>query len=94
MRDLIENLKEISDRIRDAQKLNDYEEILNLDHQRKFVIDEIFSKGIKELSEENIDTIKLLAEENEKMISEISIAGTKKVETAHKRITALKAYNK
>ena len=94
MHDLIENLKDISDRINVAQKLSNYEEILKLDHNRKLVIDEIFAMGIKELSEENIENIKSIAEENEKMISEISIAGTKKAEMAHKKITAIKGYRK
>ena len=53
MQHLIENLKDISDRIALAQEKNDYEEILKLDHHRKLIVEDIFSIGIKQLSEEN-----------------------------------------
>ena len=94
MQDLIENLRDISNRVLEAKKINDYDEIIHLDNHRKLILDEIFSRGLKKLSEENIATIKSIAEANEKMISEISIAGTKKAENAHKKMTALKGYNK
>lgn len=94
MQHLIENLKDISDRIALAQEKNDYEEILKLDHHRKLIVQDIFSIGIKQLSEENMETIRTIAEANEKMIAEISIAGTKKAATAHKKIRALNGYNK
>lgn len=94
MQDFIENLKVISGSIEVAQKTNNYNEILRLDEKRRAIMDKIFATGIKKLSEENIKTIRSIAEANEKMISEISIAGTKRAETAHKTIQAIKGYSK
>ena len=79
MKNLIENLRNLSTQILYAKKLQDYDKIIELDEMRKKLIDKIFSKGIKVLSEENIETIKSIAEENENLISEISIASTKKL---------------
>ena len=42
MQHLIENLKDISDRIALAQEKNNYEEILKLDHHRKLIVEDIF----------------------------------------------------
>ena len=92
MKNLIENLKNLSTQILYAKKLQDYNKIIELDQMRKKIIDKIFSKGIKVLSEENIETIKSIAEENENIISEISIASTKKIETANKKMRALNGY--
>ena len=92
MKNLIENLKNLSTQILYAKKLQDYNKIIELDQMRKKIIDKIFSKGIKVLSEENIETIKSIAEENENIISEISIASTKKIETANKKMKALTGY--
>ncbi len=92
MQHLVDNLKDISVRITTAQQSHDYVEILRLDQYRKSIINEIFSVGVKQLSEENFDIIKSIAEENEKMISEISKAGTKNAEAAHKRMKAIKGY--
>ena len=94
MQDFIENLKIISGSIEVAQKTNNYDEIIRLDRERRDIMDKIFATGIKKLSEENIKTIHSIAEANEKMISEISIAGTKRAETAHKTIQAIKGYSK
>ena len=92
MKNLIENLKNLSTQILYAKKLQDYNKIIELDQMRKKIIDKIFSKGIKVLSEENIETIKSIAEENENIISEISIASSKKIETANKKMKALTGY--
>ena len=92
MKNLIENLRNLSTQILYAKKLQDYDKIIELDEMRKKLIDKIFSKGIKVLSEENIETIKSIAEENENLISEISIASTKKIETANKKMRALTGY--
>ena len=92
MQNLIENLKNLSDQILLAKKVNDYDKIISIDKSRKILIDQIFSKGIKVLSEEDIETIKLIAEENENLISEISVASTNKIQSANKKITAIKGY--
>ncbi len=94
MQNFIENLRILSQSIETAQQSKDYEKILRLDHRRKEVMDKIFAAGIKKLSEENIKTIRSIAEANEKMIAEISIAGTKRAEKAHKTIKAIKGYHK
>ena len=93
MLNLVENLKNLSNQILLAKKQNDYNKIIAIDNDRRIVIDQIFSKGIKSLSEEDIEIIKLIAEENENLISEISIASTKKVENANKKMKAIKGYN-
>ena len=93
MHNLVENLKNLSNQILLAKKQNDYNKIISIDNDRRIVIDQIFSKGIKLLSEEDIEIIKLIAEENENLISEISIASTKKVENANKKMKAIKGYN-
>ena len=93
MHDLVENLKNLSSQILLAKIQNDYNKIIEIDNDRRIVIDQIFSKGIKLLSEEDIEIIKLIAEENENLISEISIASTKKVENANKKMKAIKGYN-
>ena len=46
MQHLIENLKDISDRIALAQEKNNYEEILKLDHHRKLIVEDIFDTGL------------------------------------------------
>ena len=92
MQKLIENLKNLSNQILIAKKLDDYEKIISIDKIRKTLIDQIFSKGIKALSEEDIETIKIIAEENENLISEISMASTKKIQTANKKLKAIKGY--
>ena len=92
MQNLIENLKNLSNQILIAKKLDDYEKIISIDKIRKTLIDQIFSKGIKALSEEDIETIKIIAEENENLISEISMASTKKIQTANKKLKAIKGY--
>ena len=94
MQDFIESLKIISRSIEVAQKSNNYDEILRLDRERRDIMDRIFATGIKKLSEENIKTIRSIAEANEKMIAKISIAATKRAETAHKTIQAIKGYSK
>ena len=93
MHNLVENLKNLSNQILLAKKQNDYNKIIAIDNDRRIIIDQIFSKGIKLLSEEDIEIIKLIAEENENLISEISIASTKKVENANKKMKAIKGYN-
>ena len=93
MHNLVENLKNLSNQILLAKKQNDYNKIIAIDNDRRIVIDQIFSKGIKLLSEEDIEIIRLIAEENENLISEISIASTKKVENANKKMKAIKGYN-
>ena len=54
MKNLIENLRNLSTQILYAKKLQDYDKIIELDEMRKKLIDKIFSKGIKVVSEENI----------------------------------------
>ena len=93
MHTLIENLKDLSNRILLAKKQNDYNKIIEIDNDRRIIIDQIFSKGIKTLSEADIDIIKIIAEENENLISEISVATTKSIEKANKKIRAIKGYN-
>ena len=92
MQNLIENLKNLSNQIMLAKKVDDYDKIISIDKSRKVLIDQIFSKGIKALSEEDIETIKLIAEENENLISEISVASTNKIQSANKKIKAIKGY--
>ena len=53
-------------------------------------MDQIFSNGTKALSEEDIETIKSIAESNENLISEISVASTNKIQSANKKIKAIK----
>ena len=93
MHSLIQNLKNLSDQILLAKKLEDYDKIISVDKIRKTLIEQIFSKGIKALSEEDIETIKLIAEENENLIAEISIASTKKIQSANHKMKAIKGYN-
>ena len=92
MQNLIENLKNLSDQILLAKKADDYDKIISIDKSRKVLIDQIFSKGIKALSEEDIETIKSVAESNENLISEISVASTNKIQSANKKIKAIKGY--
>ena len=93
MHTLIENLKDLSNHILLAKKQNDYNKIIEIDKDRRIIIDQIFSKGIKTLSEEDINIIKIIAEENENLISEISVASTKRIEKANIKIKAIKGYN-
>ena len=93
MHTLIENLKDLSNHILLAKKQNDYNKIIEIDKDRRIIIDQIFSKGIKTLSEADIDIIKIIAEENENLISEISAATTKSIEKANKKMKAIKGYN-
>ena len=93
MHTLIENLKDLSNRILLAKKQNDYNKIIAIDNDRRIIIDQIFSKGIKTLSEADINIIKIIAEENENLISEISVATTKSIEKANIKMKAIKGYN-
>ena len=93
MHTLIENLKYLSNQILLAKKQNDYNKIIEIDKDRRIIIDQIFSKGIKTLSEADINIIKIIAEENENLISEISVATTKSIEKANKKMKAIKGYN-
>ena len=93
MHTLVENLKDLSDHILLAKKQNDYNKIIAIDNDRRIIIDQIFSKGIKTLSEADINIIKIIAEENENLISEISVATTKSIEKANKKMKAIKGYN-
>ena len=92
MQNLIENLKNLSNQILLAKKVDDYDKIISIDKIRKVLIDQIFSKGIKALSEEDIETIKSIAESNENLIAEISVASTNKIQSANKKIKAIKGY--
>ena len=93
MHTLIENLKDLSNRILLAKKQNDYNKIIEIDNDRRIIIDQIFSKGIKTLSEADINIIKIIAEENENLISEISVATTNSIEKANIKMKAIKGYN-
>lgn len=93
MHTLIENLKDLSNRILLAKKQNDYNKIIEIDNDRRIIIDQIFSKGIKTLSEADINIIKIIAEENENLISEISVATTKSIEKANIKMKAIIGYN-
>ncbi len=93
MHTLIENLKDLSNQILLAKKQNDYNKIIEIDNDRRIIIDQIFSKGIKTLSEADINIIKIIAEENENLISEISVATTKSIEKANIKMKAIKGYN-
>ena len=93
MHTLIENLKDLSNQILLAKKQNDYNKIIAIDNDRRVIIDQIFSKGIKTLSEADINIIKIIAEENENLISEISVATTKSIEKANIKMKAIKGYN-
>ena len=93
MHTLIENLKDLSNQILLAKKQNDYNKIIAIDNDRKIIIDQIFSKGIKTLSEADINIIKIIAEENENLISEISVATTNSIEKANIKMKAIKGYN-
>ena len=90
---LIENLKDLSNQILLAKKQNDYNKIIEIDNDRRIIIDQVFSKGIKTLSEADINIIKIIAEENENLISEISVATTKSIEKANRKMKAIKGYN-
>ena len=93
MHTLIENLKDLSNQILLAKKQNDYNKIIAIDNDRRIIVDQIFSKGIKTLSEADINIIKIIAEENENLISEISVATTKSIEKANIKIKPIKGYN-
>ena len=93
MHTLIENLKDLSNQILLAKKQNNYNKIIAIDNDRRIIIDQIFSKGIKTLSEADINIIKIIAEENENLISEISVATTKSIENANIKMKAIKGYN-
>ena len=93
MQTLIENLKDLSNHNLLAKKQNDYKKIIEIDKDRRIIIDQIFSKGIKTLSEADINIIKIIAEENENLISEISVATTKSIEKANIKMKAIKGYN-
>ena len=90
MHTLIENLKDLSNHILLAKKQNDYNKIIEIDKDRRIIIDQIFSKGIKTLSEADINIIKIIAEENENLISEISVATTNSIEKANIKMKAIK----
>ena len=60
MHTLIENLKDLSNQILLAKKQNNYNKIIAIDNDRRIIIDQIFSKGIKTLSEADINIIKHL----------------------------------
>ncbi len=92
MQNLVENLKNLSNQILLAKKVDDYDKIISIDKSRQVLIDQIFSKGIKALSEEDIETIKSVAESNENLISEISVASTYKIQSANKTIKAIQGY--
>ncbi len=51
MQNLVEKLKILSTMIFLARKRDAYEELIELDKERKILIDKIFSKGIKKLSD-------------------------------------------
>ena len=93
MHTLIENLKDLSNLILLAKKQNDYNKIIEIDNDRRIIIDQIFSKGIKTLSEADINIIKIIAEENKNLISEISVATTNSIEKANIKMKAIKGYN-
>ena len=93
MHTLIENLKDLSNQILLAKKQNDYNKIIAIDNDRRIIIDQIFSKGIKTLSEADINIIKIIAEENENLISEISVATTKNIGKTNIKMKAIKGYN-
>ena len=93
MHTLIENLKDLSNQILLAKKQNDYNKIIAIDNDRRIIIDQIFSKGVKTLSEADINIIKIIAEENENLISEISVATTNSIEKANIKMKAIKGYN-
>ena len=93
MHTLVKNLKNLSNQIMLAKKQNDYNKIIGIDNDRRILIDQIFSKGVKTLSEADINIIKVIAEENEKLISEISVATTKNIEKANRKMKAIKGYN-
>ena len=93
MHTLIDNLKDLSNHILLAKKQNDYNKIIEIDKDRRIIIDQIFSKGIKTLSEADINIIKIIAEENENLISEISVATTKSIEKANIKMKAIRGYN-
>ena len=93
MHTLIENLKDLSNQILLAKKQNNYNKIIAIDNDRRIIIDQIFSIGIKALSEADINIIKIIAEENENLISEISVATTKSIEKANIKMKAIKGYN-
>ena len=93
MHTLIENLKDLSNQILLAKKQNDYNKIIEIDNDRRIIIDQIFSKGIKTLSEADMNIIKIIAEENENLISEISVATTNSIEKANIKMKAIKGYN-
>ena len=93
MHTLVKNLKNLSNQIILAKKQNDYNKIIGIDNDRRILIDQIFSKGVKTLSEADINIIKIIAEENENLISEISVATTKNIEKANKKMKAIKGYN-
>ena len=76
-----------------AKKQNNYNKIIAIDNDRRIIIDQIFSIGIKALSEADINIIKIIAEENENLISEISVATTKSIEKANIKMKAIKGYN-
>ena len=93
MHTLVKNLKNLSNQIMLAKKQNDYNKIIGIDNDRRILIDQIFSKGVKTLSEADINIIKVIAEENENLISEISVATTKNIEKANRKMKAIKGYN-
>ena len=93
MHTLVKNLKDLSNQIMLAKKQNDYNKIIGIDNDRRILIDQIFSKGVKTLSEADINIIKVIAEENENLISEISVATTKNIEKVNRKMKAIKGYN-
>ncbi len=93
MHTLIDNLKDLSNQIKLAKEQDDYKKIITIDNDRRILINQIFSKGIKTLSETDINTIKIIAEENENLISEISVATTMNMEKTNKKMKAIKGYN-
>mgnify|MGYP001245182619 FL=1 len=93
MHTLVKNLKDLSNQIMLAKEQNDYNKIIGIDNDRRILIDQIFSKGVKTLSEADINIIKVIAEENENLISEISVATTKNIEKANRKMKAIKGYN-
>ena len=93
MHTLVKNLKDLSNQIMLAKEQNDYNKIIGIDNDRRILIDKISSKGVKTLSEADINIIKVIAEQNENLISEISVATTKNIEKANRKMKAIKGYN-
>jgi hypothetical protein len=90
----VQQLKNLSDNIESAKSSEDYSTIYKLDSERKSILEVLMKKKFYEFSEADIQTIKLIAEHNEKIVSDISVLMSHHTKSTSDKIKMLRAYNR